>query len=367
MKKTVKFDCRLYLGDRPCRWGGECEGCEHYSPMGTRILIVKLAAAGDVLRTTSILPPLKRRFPVSHTTWVADAPALPLLSLNPYIDRVMPFGFETWLRLSAESFELSIGLDKEPRAGALVRGVRADAKLGFGLTDEGTIVPLNEGAWYDLSLGLSNEEKFHVNDQTYSEIACRTAELSYDGDPYMLVLPESSIDYAQEFAERLAPSEPLVGLNAGAGKVFANKAWKTEGFARLAELVIERLGGTPLVLGGADDRARAEEILRRSGGAARDGGTHSLMDFAAIVGLLDVLVTGDTMALHIATALGVPVIALFGPTAAQEIELPGGGQKIVTTSDCAPCYLRTCDRSPSCMDAIAVEDVFTALTETIEA
>ncbi len=334
--------------------------------MGTRVLVVKLAAAGDVLRTTAILPPLRRKYPESHITWVTDEAAAPLLEDNPYIDVVTPYGVDASLVLPAQSFDIAIGLDKEPRACALVSSASAGEKLGFGLSKWGTTEPLNEGAWYDLELGLSDEKKFHVNDRTYAEIACGVAEVEYEGDPYVLVLPPTSIEHANSFAERLNPSDPLVGLNAGAGRVFANKAWTAPGYAELAGLVAGSLGGTPLVLSGRNDRGRAEEILRLAGGAAVDGGLHEILDFAAIVGTLDALVTGDTLAMHIAIALGVPVVAIFGPTVPQEIELYGGGRKIVTPIDCAPCYRRECDITPTCMDEITTADVFAALEQVLE-
>jgi ADP-heptose:LPS heptosyltransferase len=365
MSGRISYDCRFFLGDRPCGLSEECEGCASYAPQGVRIVVVKLAAAGDVLRATAILPPLKRKYPESHVTWVADEAALPLIYLNPLIDRALPFGFETWLRLSAESFDVAIGLDKEPRAGALMRSIGARESLGFSLSKWGSIEPLNDGALYDLALGLSDEMKFHVNTKTYPEIFCAIAELPYRGEPYELVLPDSSIEYARRFLSGLSPREPLVGLNVGAGTVFANKAWTADGFARLARVIAGRLGGTALVLGGDEDRARAEEVLALADGAARDGGVHDLLDFCAIVASLDALVTGDTMALHVAIAMGVPVVAVFGPTVPSEIAIYGAGRKVVSTADCAPCYRRSCDVSPSCMDSVAVEDVARALEEVL--
>jgi heptosyltransferase-2 len=175
------------------------------------------------------------------------------------------------------------------------------------------------------------------------------------------------VRYAEEFLGRLSPSDPVVGLNVGAGGVFANKAWTPSGYAALARAVREELGGTAVILGGPDDRSRAEQVLELAGGAAVDGGLHEVLDFAAIVGMLDALVTGDTLALHIGVALGVPVVAIFGPSAAQEIELFGGGRKVMSPVDCAPCYRRQCDVSPSCMEAIDTGTVFEALKETLAA
>jgi heptosyltransferase-2 len=225
---------------------------------------------------------------------------------------------------------------------------------------------VSDGAQYDYALGLSDELKFRVNTSTFPEIFCKTAELDYEGEPYELVLPDGAITRGKHFLERLGPGEPLVGLNVGAGRVFANKAWTIEGYAWLAGAVRERLGGTAIVLGGPEDRDRAEEVLGLSPGTALDGGVHDVLDFAAIVGMLDAIVTGDTLAMHLAIALGVPAVVLFGPTVPQEIELYGRGVKLTTSSDCAPCYRRACDRSPSCMDAIEPEEVFRALTEVLE-
>ena len=366
MEGSVKLDCRFYLGDRPCVHNAECGTCEHYAPTNERVLVIKLAAAGDVLRATAVLPPLKRTYSSSHVTWVADASAVPLVAGNPLVDRAMPMGFESWLVLSQERFDLAICLDKEPRAGALLASVQADRKLGFRLSGWGTIEALNEGARYDLLLGLSNRMKFHENEKTYPEIFCDIAELQYDGDPYTLTLPDSSIVAARTFVEELGAAQPLVGLNVGAGGIFANKAWTPKNYAGLAGLVTDELGGRAVVLGGPDDRERVLETLKLAAGKVVDGGVHELLDFCALVGSMDALVTGDTMAMHIAIALGVPVVVILGPTVPQEIALYGPGRKIVTPIDCAPCYRRSCDVAPSCMDAVDVRTVFEALAEVLE-
>ncbi len=361
MDTSARSDCRHYVGDRPCEWGGPCDGCSHYSAMGRRILIVKLAAAGDVLRTTAVLPPLKRKYPESYIVWVTDAISAAFLEHNPYVDRVMPFGFASHVELAAQRFDEVICLDKEQRAAAFAASVTADHRLGYGLTEWGTVLPISEGARYDFELGLSNQRKFHENVRSAPDIYCEVADLTYEADPYMLVLPEQSLEYAREFLGGFAPEEPLIGLNVGAGGVFANKAWTAEGYAELARRVVSDLGGTCIVLGGPDDRDRMARVVELSGGAALDGGTHSLLDFSAIVAHMDAVVTGDTMALHIAVAVGVPVLAMFGPTVPQEIELYGRGRKLVSPAECAPCYLRACDRSPSCMDRIEVDTVMDAL------
>lgn len=77
--------------------------------------------------------------------------------------------------------------------------------------------------------------------------------------------------------------------------------------------------------------------------------------------------TGDTLALHVAVALRVPVVALFGPTCAQEIDLFGRGAKIVSALPCGPCYLRHCTKAPNCMDHIPVAEVERAVLQALHA
>jgi len=116
-----------------------------------------------------------------------------------------------------------------------------------------------------------------------------------------------------------------------------------------------------LLLGGPEEAGtHAELIPAASKTLVVSGGTdQSYRRFAALVEQCDVLVTGDTMALHVACARRVPVVALFGPTSMAEIELYGRGEKIAPTDlDCLGCYLPTCDVSPHCQERIAPETVF---------
>ena len=355
-----RLDCRHFLGDRPCKFKRTCPGCGHYSPMGKRILIVKLAAIGDVLRTTPLLSGLKRAYPQSHITWIVDKEAFPLLQNNTLIDRLLPFDFSSLLPLEQERFDLIIGLEKEPRGAALVSKLKGREKKGFGLGPEGNIYPLRQASEYAYLLGLDDELKFFRNRKTYPELIFEVAGLDYRQDEYLLDLSPEDTAFAARFAKRMGrkKGEGFVGLNTGAGDVFANKAWTVEGYLQL----IKRLKKEPrtrlVLLGGPKERERNSQILRQVKGAVIDSGCeNTLGQFAALVNLCDVVVTGDTITLHIAIALKKKVVALFGPTCAQEIELYGRGEKIVASLSCAPCYRRSCQVSPHCMQAIEAEEV----------
>jgi heptosyltransferase-2 len=364
-----RLDCRYFLGDRPCRFKGICEGCFEYRPMGRRILIVKLAAIGDVLRTTPLLPGLKRAYPQSHITWVADPGALPLLKDNPLIDRLLPFDFASLLPLEGETFDLILGLEKEPRGAALVSKIKAMEKRGFGLGENGNIFPLNPASEYAFLLGLSDDLKFYQNEKTYPELIFEIAEIEYRGDEYVLHLGEDDLAFAERFAAKagLKKSGTLIGLNTGAGEVFANKAWTVEGYVELIRALKKRPKTRLLLLGGPKEKDRNRKILRRVGSAVIDGGVDNpLGRFAALVNLCDLVVTGDTTALHLAIGLRKKIVALFGPTCAQEIELYGRGEKIVSPLSCGPCYRRFCDRDPNCMKAVSAEEVLKTINRLLD-
>jgi heptosyltransferase-2 len=84
------------------------------------------------------------------------------------------------------------------------------------------------------------------------------------------------------------------------------------------------------------------------------------------VNLCDLVVTGDTTALHLAVGLRKKVVALFGPTCAQEIELYGRGEKIVSPLSCVPCYRRVCAKAPNCMEAVSPPEVLKSVDRLLD-
>jgi len=111
--------------------GRLCEGCVDYAPVKTRILVVKLAAVGDVLRTTSILPSLARKYPGAEITWITRTNATPLLKGNPLIDRVLSIEENHLEFLLNESFSLGICLDADSQSATIHSLTRCDQRFGF--------------------------------------------------------------------------------------------------------------------------------------------------------------------------------------------------------------------------------------------
>jgi heptosyltransferase-2 len=366
---AARLDCRYYVGEKPCRFGCPCDGCTHYAPQGTRVLVIKLGAMGDVLRTTALLPALRAKYDPCHVTWVVDRSGHDLLRGNPGIDRLLALDLGAVLRLDAERFDVALCLDKEDRAVGLIARVAASAKLGYGIDRAtGGLMPLNPEAEYSLCLGISDELKFRINRRTYQDFTFEAVGLQYRGEEYSFVLTGDERACGDRRLAELGvrSGDRLLGLNTGAGPVFATKKWSIEGFTALARLAVARLGARILLLGGPEEAERNRAIAKELGDLGDrviDTGTdNTLRAFAAIVGRLDLLVTGDTLAMHLGIAQRIPTVAIFGPTCAQEVELYGRGEKVLTAPDCAPCYRAECrEASQRCMDEIAPEAVFAAV------
>jgi heptosyltransferase-2 len=149
---------------------------------------------------------------------------------------------------------------------------------------------------------------------------------------------------------------PLIGLNTGAGTKF-RKQWPAARYLELISLLREKRAHV-FLLGGPKEKELNRFLARRSRARVYDTGSdNSLLQFAGWISRLDLVVSSDTLGMHLAIALKKPVVALFGPTCPQEIDLYGRGAKIFQGTECSPCYKPSCPDA-ICMSRITPEQVF---------
>ena len=370
--EIIHSDCRYFIGDRPCdfhkREGVKCATCPYYDIIRFRILMVKLGAAGDVLRTTSLLAPLHEHYPDTQLTWITHPNAVDLLQNNPRIDRIVTSRSDGLARLQVETFDMVLCPETAHESAALATLAKGKIKKGFGLHPRGYIFPYNSGAGALFQLGLFDDLK-KANQLTNEQLLCRLAEVPFKRVPPVLQLAPAEHRFAQLFSDRqeLDSQQALVGLNTGGGGRWRLKRWRRKGFIELARRLTAERDAQILVLGGPAEEEINQEILKALGPIAVDGGCrNTVQQFAALLNLCDVVVTGDSMALHIVLAMGKRVVALFGPTSSAEIDLYGLGTKIIPDMDCTCCYLTRCDKNPNCMQNIASAAVFEAVSKELD-
>lgn len=355
-------DCRYFLGHKPCRFRRECDGCAHYSPFGERILIIKLDAMGDVLRTTPLLRGLRVKYPACYITWLTEHNVVPMLRGIREIDRLLPYSYETVRQMEMETFDEVYCFDKEPKATTLAMKIHAERRIGFGMSPFGNVIPLNKESEYTYRLGIDDPLKFRINTRTYPELVFECAGIPYT-ELQEYILPDLSAEIEEAKAGLLArgvrPDSLKIGLNTGAGDIFATKKWTEEGYIQLANRLVKELGATVLLLGGPGEVERNRRIATAAQyPLVNTGGDNPIRKFSGIVGNCDLMITGDTLAMHIAIGLRVPVLVMLGPTCHQEIELYGRGAKMVSDFECSPCYLSACPKEVTCMDAFSADAVF---------
>ena len=363
----LRPDCVHFRGDKPCAFRRTCWDCPQFTPFPTRILIIKCRAQGDVLRTTPLLPALKRKYPLSHVTWLVDAESRDLLLYNPYIDRLLTFDLESVLALEAARFDLLLSLDKEPGLTALATRVAATDKRGFGMNESGNLTIFNPAAEFAFRLGVDDDLKFFKNRKTYQEIIHEASDLPYAQDEYVFALPDEALEKARLFFKRrrILGRRPAIGLNTGAGTKFETKQWPAGHYRKLISYLTQKMKADVFLLGGPRERELNRSLARKSPAHVHDTGVdNSLLEFAGFISLLDLVVSSDTLGMHIAIALKKPVIALFGPTCPQEIDLYGRGTKLFRGSPCSPCYKQTCPDA-RCMKEITPEQVFTEISRFV--
>ncbi len=338
-----KSDCRLFTGYRPCRKGRVCRGCELYQPVVGEVLVINLDALGDVLRTTAQLSALRRAWPDARISWITQPRAVPLLQGHPLLDRILPLCLESVLELEARHFDLLLCVDKGRAACGLASRLEADEKRGFLLDPRGAIVPANEGAHYLFRTGIDDDLKFRINTHSEPWMLAKALELPYEREPYRLFL---------EADERVGPPR-AVGFNTGSSSAWPRKRLAFEVQAQALELVGQATGEPVLLLGGPEDTERNRQLAARLGDRVELTPTDAgLRVGAAHVARCGTVVSADSLGMHMALALGCHVVAWFGPTCPQEIDLFDRGVKLLAPVDCAPCWDAGCVLEPGCNKTI---------------
>jgi len=241
-------------------------------------------------------------------------------------------------------------------------------KKGFGYDQKGFVYPLNPEAEEWFLMGFFDDVK-KANRKTYQSIMLEICGLNPSSYSIIYRLTDEEIRFARRFAKKkgLIDSDLVVGLNTGAGNRWPKKKWTREGYLQLINLLIENFPDVKILLyGGPEEVARNRYLMNKSKGSVIDTScNNTIREFASLLNLSNVVVTGDTLALHLAVALRKKVVALIGPTSAPELDLYGQGVKVTADISCLGCYRTECYEKPDCMDLISPETVLSSMRKVL--
>jgi lipopolysaccharide heptosyltransferase I len=345
-----------------------------------RILIVRLSALGDVVHALPLLDALRRARPDAHIGWLVEEAAASLLEDHPQLDQVWvaPRGKfkalwkerryaaafrllqETRRTLRAAEYDLTLDVQCNLRSSFLARSTRAPRRIAFA-------PPFSKEGAHRLATEL-----VPVTGEPQSKVErdleiLRPLGIDPTGARSQLAIPEEDRVAARTLRAR---EGAMVGLHPGVSGFGAFKRWAPERYAALARRLHDDRGVKSLVTWGPGEEALAQSIVAEAGqGALVAPTTRSLRALGALYEVCDVVVAADTGPLHLAAALGVPTVGLYGPKDPAVYGPWNGktGEKAITVwknVHCSPCKLRRCN-DVICMPAITVDDVSAALEKPL--
>ena len=360
-KKEV-FTCKRFSGYKPCFPDHNCweDGCKDHIPIGVKILIINLDAMGDVLMTTAQLPGIKRKFPESTIHWITLKNAAPLLFNNPLVDYVHTFDQSSVLFLQQIKFDYVMNVDKSQQSCSLLNSISSENKMGFGLEKNGKIVPINKGAYYNYNLGMDDHIKFKVNQRTGQDYLAETFELDYNRDEYVFELNQEEKIFIEKFKKKigLKIKDKVIGFNTGCSELYPNKKMTIEQHIYLIKKLLKKKYKI-ILLGGPEDIERNKKIYSHFKGKIINTPTNDgLRRGVCYESIPNIVVTGDSLGMHIAIALKKYVIVWFGVSCWTEIDLYDRGVKLFQKDlSCSPCWKRKCPYELECIKMIDLDRI----------
>ena len=344
------------------------------------ILIVKLSAIGDVIHTLPALNAIRKAYPEARITWLVEEAAYDLVKDHPALDRVLVSKRKRWLKklqspLFLKAIKEMYGFIKE------LRDTRYDIILDFqALLKSGILIALSRGKRkIGFGRGLEHmeysylflNERFPAVSMEHHALARGLMLLNALGIPtpeveYKLAVSDHDRQKVDDLLQEYGLVNPgrFVILNPVAK--WESKLWSNRRFAQLADRIIAQYDAGVVFTGSFEDRPAIHQITAgMKTPAVNLAGETTLKMLAALYTKADVVVSTDTGPMHLAVAVGTPVVALFGPTAPWRTGPYGSGNQVVTASlECAPCFKRHCPTC-DCMALISVDQVFDAVSKVI--
>ena len=338
------------------------------------ILIVKLSAIGDVIHTLPSLAALRRCYPQAHISWAVEEAAADLLADHPMLDRVLVSRRKRWMRDLREGRSRSAVLREIREFLGTLRDRPYDLVIDFhGLFKSAVLVFLSGGR-RRLGFDSLQEGSGLVLTEKIPEDMGKHAVDRYLDFPRHLgcATPRPEFPIALQEAHFRRVSELLAAKKIDTGRGFVavspvayweTKLWDEAKFAAVCDRIVGELG-LPVVFTGespAGPIARIRALMQAPSASA--AGETTLRELAALYREASVLLTTDSGPMHLAAAVGTPVVALFGPTSPERTGPYGEGHIVIRRGmDCSPCFRKACE-TLQCMKSITVDEVFEAVRE----
>lgn len=344
------------------------------------ILIVKLSAIGDVIHTLPALNAVRNYYPDANITWLVEEDAAPLVQGHKALNRVIVSKRKRWLK-ALRSLSLLSTIKEVHGFIKVLRDTRYDMILDFqALLKSGILIALARGQ-RKIGFGKGLEHMEHSYIFLNERIPAVDMEIHALTRGMMLLnaigIPTNEVEYKLpvsnddcEKVDALMKRHGLIGVKfliaINPVAKWESKLWPKKRFARLADMIIGKYDARIVFTGGSEDHHIIQDIMSAMKGRALNLAGHTTLKMlAALYEKTSLVISTDTGPMHLAAAMGTPVVAIFGPTAPWRTGPYGSGHKIVRIDSCSPCFKRQCE-TIDCMHQISVDQVFDAVSKIID-
>jgi lipopolysaccharide heptosyltransferase I len=339
------------------------------------ILVVRLSSMGDLVHTLPVASALRRRYPDARIDWLVETQHREILRDNPDVDAVIDldtlgwrrklFSLGTWrdirgsiARVRERRYDFVLDLQGTLKSAVSAYLARSDRRIGFSsehLKERAAALLYTERV-------STNGGRPHVIDRHLGLL--RALDIETKARSFPIAFSQAAEERAQSTLTQLGLTDFAI-LNPGAS--WETKRWSPEKFGRVAA-EIERIWKLrSLVVFGPGEEELARAVVDSSEGSARLAPRTSVPELLPYIKKARLFVSGDTGPLHLASALGVPAVAIFGPTdPARNGPFGEGDVTVWKEVECSPCYKTRCPGFGNvCLTSIEVEDVVAAVRKRL--
>ena len=281
-------------------------------------LIIKLGALGDVVRTTALLNVLD-----GNITWFTKPNAKPLLENIPVITELTSDIDD----ISGRHFDAVLSLDDDLDGCSVLKQVTFDRLYGF-YESSGKILPMPEAIeWWSMGLNgpEGRDERKQANRKSFQHYLFKNVGRVFNGEEYCLGYAPKEV------------SGNIIGIETRAGDRWPMKVWPH--YAELGK----KLAGNGFIVRKLEQKA-------------------DIREYVADINECKLIVSGDSLAMHLALALKKKVVGIFGPTSPYEIEMYGRGNRVFADMGCIFCFKKSiCEKNPNCMQSVLVDGVYDSI------
>ena len=349
--------------------------------MAKRFLVIRLSAIGDVVRTVPAVKGLRERYPDAYIAWLVEEKSSDILVDSPYLDLVIVFprrqlvgktgspasmGARTSSltrfvrKLRRERFDTVLDFHGIFKSGLLAYVSGAKERIGFSrrYTKEFNSLFINR----PVVLPGERISRFERNISLVESLDAAPSNLDVE-----IVVPEEVKRGVARLLEPFDRSKPLVAVHPTTSRPF--KHWDSANYTHVADkLLADGIARVLITCGPGEKDAAQQVVSQMQSGSVPLVQTQSLREYAWLVKQADLYFGADTGPMHIASAMGTPIVAMFGPT---DPVVNGPYRQphrvLYKAVSCSPCKERGCSRNLECMTGITVEEAYDAILVMLEA